>query len=644
MRGLLLSVDEKLCVLQTHPLFRRYLQNNHPLGVSLHELIQSKPELAVLASAIHAVESKNTAGANFELSLHELEKEFSHYQFNSTIRITLQKMQSKKPFYFFFVEDISELEKVFSLLRKKEELFNRSVHFLKEISHIMLSEPASKVAARKSIKKICELFHADAAIIRLYTKNKTLKRYVSCNLDGDYVAEYLEIDPRDVPFYAQALSGQRTLISDEIGDNFGTVKAALQKRFDRLLVTSTPIIQEDEITGMLSILFSDPNFDLISECEDILDNLSHELNFMLEKGDFFMQLLDRTEELRSLNINIVTALSDAIETRDPYTKGHSERVATYAVEIARNYGWDDYEIERVRTAGILHDIGKVGIPDAVLLKPGNLSKREYDIMKLHPEMSAAIVTEIESFSDLVPWIRYHHENFDGSGYPYGLAGNDIPLGSRIIAVADAFDAMTSDRPYRKGLPINQVRAIFEEGAGSQWDPEVVAVALDNLEIIYDQSASFFHIPEVLDGFRKRIFNMNLMDGLYLFEYVYDQAVQFCENEQNFQFALISVKKPLLDLDPGLQKRNISILIDIIKQHIHFPLLVSRYDYFDFLIFSPDGDHTLVRRLMNRVMMDFFQKTGLFFATNSMTYPSDCGKLDNLIQELLRGREDIALQE
>ncbi len=184
-------------------------------------------------------------------------------------------------------------------------------------------------------------------------------------------------------------------------------------------------------------------------------------------------------EMRQMFDGTVRALVSAIDAKDPYTCGHSGRVSEMGAALAQDMGLTEKEVEVVRMSGLLHDIGKIGVSDAVLSKPGKLEPKEFDEIKKHPELGYHILKGIHQFKPMLPGVRYHHESWDGSGYPEGLAGEEIPLIARILAVADAFDAMTSTRPYRHGMPIGKVEAIFNEGRGSQWDPTVVDKLLAN---------------------------------------------------------------------------------------------------------------------------------------------------------------------
>ncbi len=168
-------------------------------------------------------------------------------------------------------------------------------------------------------------------------------------------------------------------------------------------------------------------------------------------------------------------LARAIEARDPYSSGHAARVTAIAELIAARLGWDEEQIDVLRIGAALHDIGKLAVPDSVLRKPGPLNEAELDYVRAHPQEGARMLGLVGTLRAAVPCVLHHHERWDGHGYPTGSAGEEIPIEARVLAVADAYDAMTSDRPYRRAL--SQVRAVseLERCAGTQFDPDVVAV-------------------------------------------------------------------------------------------------------------------------------------------------------------------------
>jgi putative nucleotidyltransferase with HDIG domain len=173
-------------------------------------------------------------------------------------------------------------------------------------------------------------------------------------------------------------------------------------------------------------------------------------------------------------ISTITSLARTVEAKDPNTSGHTERVADIAVVLADQLGYDDAQLAAIRVGAVIHDIGKIAIPDSILLKPGPLDPQEFAIMRRHPEMSSYIVAELELPAVVKQMVRSHHERFDGAGYPDRLLGEEIPLAARILTVADSLDAMISDRPYRKALPLEVAKAEIEDKAGTQFCPRVVA--------------------------------------------------------------------------------------------------------------------------------------------------------------------------
>lgn len=228
------------------------------------------------------------------------------------------------------------------------------------------------------------------------------------------------------------------------------------------------------IAGLVSLMqqVQSGRFDVVAE-----DFLSDEFSRLVAGFNHMVQGLSQREHMNNqLMESYFATLAAALDARDPYTAGHSIRVAEYGVAIARQAGLDNETLSLLRKSALLHDIGKIGVRDEVLLKTGRLTPEEFAAIKQHPVIGESIIQQIQpesAMQDLLPGIRSHHERWDGHGYPDGLVGFEIPLFGRILAVADAYDAMTSDRPYRSGMPREKALQILTEGRGTQWDPVFV---------------------------------------------------------------------------------------------------------------------------------------------------------------------------
>jgi len=246
---------------------------------------------------------------------------------------------------------------------------------------------------------------------------------------------------------------------------------------------------DDELRATIRQAFD--HADLKAEIKR-LNQVTREQNFKLQDmnrnlegkvRDRTKQLAEKHQQLRTAYVQTIRALAEAVDAKDAYTRGHSERVGVYASKIAREMSFAKDFIERVYIAGLLHDVGKIGVRDAVITKPDRLTLEEYEEIKQHPEIGAKILEPVDFLKDVAPCVRHHHEWYDGSnrGYPDQLRGEQIPLPSRIILVADTVEAMTSDRPYRTALPLEAVVSEVDKYSGSQFDPQVTTAFLRLLE-------------------------------------------------------------------------------------------------------------------------------------------------------------------
>lgn len=252
-----------------------------------------------------------------------------------------------------------------------------------------------------------------------------------------------------------------------------TKYTSLVKREKLAGLLAVPIMQRGRPIGVITIYTSKPR-DFSQDEIDLLSTFASQASIAIENAQLYA-------EMKRQYLSMVMALAAAIEAKDSYTHGHSTKVMEYAVKIGIELGLTEDELETVRYAGLLHDIGKIGIKDVILTKQERLTSEEIEELHRHPEYGASIMERVEILKEIAPLTLYHHERFDGGGYPLGLKGDQIPLGARILAVADTYDAMIADRPYRKAFPFEYVRQEMKKAAGSQLDPEIVKVFFEILK-------------------------------------------------------------------------------------------------------------------------------------------------------------------
>ncbi|HDH05942.1 MAG TPA: HD-GYP domain-containing protein [Nitrospirae bacterium] len=268
-----------------------------------------------------------------------------------------------------------------------------------------------------------------------------------------------------------------------------------------LRVMIDPIIADKRLIGAIHYalditdqkMAEENSIDLVEIYANSINELkASELRAQKGRDAFLNMLEDISEsykELENLFLRFILVMVNALDAKSPWTKGHSERVSMYAEQIAKEMLMDADEIKNIRLAGLLHDIGKLGIYDYLLDKPGKLTKEEFNIVKKHPAQGASILKDITQLREIIPFIKYHHEKLDGNGYPNKLKGKKIPLGAKILHVADSFDSMTSDRPYRPAPGIEYALSELEKHKGPQFDNDVVDAFLSVLEKSYIESAN-----------------------------------------------------------------------------------------------------------------------------------------------------------
>lgn len=263
-----------------------------------------------------------------------------------------------------------------------------------------------------------------------------------------------------------AENGRELLIEDVEKDARFTRKVDDSSGFVTRSVIAVPLKMEDTVIGVVEAVNKQNGQKFTQNDVRLLSSLATSAAMAINKARLYA-------DINELFIATIKAMANAIEAKDRYTRGHSERIRDYSLVIAREMGFDAVAQKTVEIAALLHDVGKIGVPEALLRKESKLTDDEFREVMKHPQLGAEMLSSIKQLKDAIPGIRYHQERYDGKGYPERLAGEQIPLLARIIAVADTFDAMTSDRAYRKAMTDEVALAELERYAGVQFDPECV---------------------------------------------------------------------------------------------------------------------------------------------------------------------------
>jgi putative nucleotidyltransferase with HDIG domain len=311
---------------------------------------------------------------------------------------------------------------------------------------------------------------------------------------GELVTEYVKSGSGDAVISSTIVSraldhGEAVITYDAADDSrFGAGASIIAQNIASAMCT--PLVHQSERLGVLYVDTRGTTNAFIKSDLELLVAFSGPAAIAIKNAQY-VHKLERAYE------DTLIAIANAVEARDHYTIGHTWRVTNFALEIARTLGWSEERLELCEIGGLLHDVGKIAVHDAVLQKPGQLTEDEFARMKIHPERGARMLRDIERLVPIIPYCLYHHERYDGNGYPFGLAGENIPIEGRLIAVADTFDAMTSNRPYRRGLHPEVAIAEIVKARGTQFDPLIV----DALVVCYREGRITRVIQESLKGGR-----------------------------------------------------------------------------------------------------------------------------------------------
>ncbi|MGB9780443.1 HD domain-containing phosphohydrolase [Caldanaerobacter sp.] len=346
-------------------------------------------------------------------------------------------------------------------IKKQIEEKNNEILAISDVGRLIISGSDMKEVLETIVEKIAGLLNSPLCTVREY--NAASRKFVLLAKGGELknypVSEEIRLTEKDIE---ELVTSKEIKIKDV--DEFPH-----SERIDPIFksrgvysVVVVPLIFRSETKGIFTVWASTNTVKNMS----LLRSVASAISLAMENSKLY-------EEIKKVYIKTIEALAYAIEAKDVHTKGHSMRVSQYAALIGEYMGFPREKVEQLRIAGILHDIGKIGIKDSILLKKGKLTVQEYEIMKLHPEIARKILAPIDLPKEIIEAVAKHHERYDGKGYPYGLKGEEIPKEAAILGVADAFDAMTSDRAYRKGMSIEEAINEVLKNKGTQFHPDVV---------------------------------------------------------------------------------------------------------------------------------------------------------------------------
>jgi HD-GYP domain-containing protein (c-di-GMP phosphodiesterase class II) len=361
----------------------------------------------------------------------------------------------------------------------------QQLEYLNEFSALLNSSLDTAVVREKALEATCRLLRCETASLYLVDE-KARELYWETAL-GDVGKELqrsvrLPIDDRSIAGYV-ALTGESLVVNDVENDprHFKKVK---EGGFRTRTMVCVPLVRyaragaagasasDVQTIGVLQALNkSEPRNAFSDDDRRLLETLSHQVAIAVDNSRLY-------GSIKKNFFNTVEALAEAIEKKDRYTGGHTKRVVYYSMCIAKYLDLSPERLEELRWGAVLHDIGKIGVEDKILKKQAPLESEEWKVMQRHPEFGWDIMNRVEGLGSVIDGMRFHHERWDGRGYPSGLKGEQIPFIARVIAVADTYDAMVSTRPYRKGLDPQFARAEIEKHSGTQFDPRVVRAFLD----------------------------------------------------------------------------------------------------------------------------------------------------------------------
>jgi len=367
----------------------------------------------------------------------------------------------------------NKLEKKYREKNNQVEIAKNELQDIFKVNHTLNSTPDIKKISNLVTRLSCELMHADGCVLSFIEEpSKLLYPKASFGIDEATMKKFPILRFGESITGRVALSKKPLAIYDIEKDERIT-KADIWQEAGFKSLLCVPVLAKDKVLGIITT-FSKKNHLFNSEEIKLLGIFSYQVATAINESK-------HNDDIHMNYFNTMHALMLAIEARDPYTRGHTERVTHYSLQIARAMNMADSQIETLRYAAEVHDVGKISIPDSILNKPAPLTPEERSIIQLHPIRGAEMLSPLKFLAPAIPIVRHHHERYDGQGYPDGLEKDKIPLLSRILVCADSFDAMTSNRPYRsRKYSLEEAIGEIKKNCGTQFDPEIANLFINLL--------------------------------------------------------------------------------------------------------------------------------------------------------------------
>ncbi|MEW6620782.1 MAG: HD domain-containing phosphohydrolase [bacterium] len=416
------------------------------------------------------VEGLLTSRSKVSSLVKKLPSEFDIARLTSVLKrmsvLSKKNIEARKTHLFSIIHLIS------TLCHRKYQLDKRNIELsgLFEINKTIISTMDLRKVLMSIVNAAATTMGLKKCAVRLLDeKGKALVMTTSCGLSKEYLKKTEVLVGKSI--VGRVVKEKKPIFVSNTQEDKRLEDPSRTRKENIASLLSVPLIFQNRVLGTITV-YSSQIHKFTDDEIDVLSNLADQAAIAIENIRLFVL---RSEGI----ISITQSLGETIEAKDTYTKGHCENVANYAVAIANNLGLPEDHLNDIYLAGLFHDIGKIGVSEKILLKPGPLTLEEFNDMKKHPTISVNILSPIDFNKEILSVVHQHHERVDGKGYPYGIF--DITLGARIIEIADAYDAMTSDRPYRKALSKSDAIMELKRCAGMQFDPKIVEVFIKILE-------------------------------------------------------------------------------------------------------------------------------------------------------------------